>query len=566
MSELSLRLTITAIENATKALERIAKQSDDVGKRVNKTNEYWASKDKREQEKHEHWKTNLATREAEKRIRIEERASKQKRQALLQSEQDFRTSAQRLALYTTAPTAIMATLGMRAFMEYEQQQKRLAMFFKEDMKDISTFITQYAGETAFGLNDLTAMMTTLQINRKKIGLETAEDVKGAAKDIGDTLLALVPNAEQRGQFMRQFGDIMGRGEVQGMEVKMLATYGIQLASAWERMGRTPLGDKEMYTAKDLMDILKFLRTSEEVQIGLLYNAKSFTQAWDSAGEGITSALAGLGKTLDKQFDLTGNTKIFAGVMQKIGSSLEEDEDNLTKGMASYLTMLGLTVAPMLMLIGHWRKISFLIGESNMKGSIFARRLFYASSAMSGLYLATVDWGDIMKQYEEEGFLKTTLNNLDKVIAVMMVGGALYKAIQGLYTFWIAKEARLTALAVIRAAATNPNALIAVGVAAAAVGGGYLIANALGEKSGEEISGEMGYNPLKRMLGTEDRSYADGRSIEMLANLQSQPKVEVVNNINVDKSGNVSVNTKTKDKNTYTSPYSAPVMSDFSLGY
>lgn len=555
MSELSLRLTITAIENATKALERVAKQTEETNKRVNKSNEYWASKDKREQEKHEHWKTNLATKEAEKRIRIEERANKRKRQALLQSEQDFRTSAQRLALYTTAPAAIMSTLGMRAFMEYEQQQKRLAMFFKEDMKDISTFITQYAGETAFGLNDLTAMMTTLQINRKKIGLDTAEDVKGATKDIGDTLLALVPNAEQRGQFMRQFGDIMGRGEVQGMEVKMLATYGIQLASAWERMGRTPLGDKEMYTAKDLMDILKFLRTSEEVQIGLLYNAKSFTQAWDSAGEGITSALAGLGKTLDKQFDLTGNTKIFAGLLQKIGSSLKEDEDNLTKGMASYLTMLGLTVAPMLMLIGHWRKISFLIGESNMKGGVFARRLFYAAGAMSALYLTSVDWKQVLEDIKENP-MQGIITHLDTAIALALtlssafmgmgkmidiLNKSLFATNKMLGTIAKNPVIRMAGLAMMAYDVITDDELIQKNIDKARSGGGSSLGN-------------LGSTP------------ANNNSIEMLANLQSQPKVEVVNNINVDKSGNVSVNTKTKDKNTYTSPYSAPVMSDFSLGY
>ena len=184
------------------------------------------------------------------------------------------------------------------------------------------------------------------------------------------------------------------------------------------MGRTPLGDKEMYTAKDLMDILKFLRTSEEVQIGLLYNAKSFTQAWDSAGEGITSALAGLGKTLDKQFDLTGNTKIFAGLLQKIGSSLKEDEYNLTKGMASYLTMLGLTVAPMLMLIGHLRKISFLIGESNMKGAVFRSRLFYAAGAMSALYLTSVDWKQVLEDIKENP-MQGIITHLDTAIALAL---------------------------------------------------------------------------------------------------------------------------------------------------
>jgi len=565
MSDLSLRLTISAINNAKAAFESLSKQVEETNKNIGKSNEYWANKDKREKEKHEHWKTNLVEREALKRIRIQEKEQREARRVLMQTETDFRSSAQKMALYTTAPATIMGVLGMRAFMQYEQQQTRLAMFFKEDMKDISSFIDQYAGETAFGIQDLTSMMTTLQINRKKIGLDTVQDVKLATKDIGDTLLALVPSAEDRTLFMNQFSQIMGKGVVEGPEIKMIAAYGIQLNAAWEKMGRRPLGNKEMYTAKNLMEMLKFLRKSDEVQIGLIRNAKSFTQAWDATGEATNSVLAGLGKTLDKQFALTANTKIFAGLLQKISEKLKSDDNNLTKGMASYLTMLALTVAPMLMLIGHWRKISLLIGESNMKAGVLKDRLVIVGGIMSSLYLTTVDWGSLMKQYEEEGFFKTTLNNLDKVIAIMMVGGALWKGIQALYAFWIAKETRLTALAVLRAAVTSPGKAIA-GVAAvgAAVGGLYLAANAAGGKSSEQINQDMGYDPLKRIFGNENQNYASSRNIEMLANLKSQPKIEVINNIKVDKDGKVSVETNSNSKDT--SAYSAPVMSPFSLGY
>lgn len=566
MSDLSLRLTITAIENATKALERIAKQTEDTNKRIGKSNEYWLNKDKREQEKHEHWKTNLVEREEQKRIKLAEKEAKDKRKALLQMEQDFRTSAQRLALYTTAPAAIMSTLGVRAFMEYENQQKRIKMNFQENSQDMEKFITDYAQSSAFSINDLVSLTTTLKANSKALGIQSPAEIKSLTTTVGNTLLAFTNNSEERARFMLQFQQVLGRGEAMQSELNIFNEVGMNFKKFWAEMGNAPKGEKEQFTTQELLQILKYMEGTKEAQIAILENAKSFTQAWDASKESINQILVGYGKTLNKQFDLTDNTKIFAGLLQKIGEKLKSDNENLTKGMASYLTMLTLTVAPTLMLVGHWRKISFLIGESNMKGGVLKDRLIMTAGAMSGLYLATVDWGNLMKQYEEEGFLKTTLSNLDKVIALMMVGGALYKAIKGLYTFWIAKEARLTSLAVIRAAATNPKNLIAIGGAAAAIGGTYLIANALGAKSSEEINQDMGYDPLKRMFDNENINYASGKNIEMLANLQSQPKVEVINNINVDKSGNVSVETKTKDKNTYISPYSAPVMSDFSLGY
>lgn len=553
MSDLSLRLRITAIDNATKALERIGKSS-----------EYWLNKDKREQERHEYWKTNLAQREAEKRIRIEERANKQRRQQLLKSEQDFRTSAQRLALYTTAPTTIMSTLGMRAFMQMEQRQIRMKMLYGEQSKDMEKFAQDYALKTAFTISNTTDLLEVIALGKETLGIKSNEEIKDLSKVIGDVILAYAPSAEAQTGVMLNIKQMMNTGRLETVDARQMARWGLNLDRLAKIVGVQKKG--EMWSSDEVIKIFKLTQKTDEVQTNMIENAKTFTQAWGAAGESLNLTLEGLGKTLNKQFDLTDNTKIFAGLLQKISSSLKEDEDNLTKGMASYLTMLALTVAPMLMLIGHWRKISFLIGESNMKGTVLRDRLIMTTGVMSGLYLATVDWGDLMKQYEEQGFLKTTLNNLDKVIALMMVGGALYKAIQALYTFWIAKEARLTALAVIRAAATNPKALIAVGAATAAVGGTYLIANAIGQKSGEQVNQDMGYDPLKRMFGNENQNYASGRNIEMLANLQSQPKVEVVNNINVDKSGNVSVETKTKDKNTYTSPYSAPVMSDFSLGY
>jgi hypothetical protein len=272
-------------------------------------------------------------------------------------------------------------------------------------------------------------------------------------------------------------------------------------------------------------------------------------------ESITFMNAGLGKTLNSQFQLTKHTKTLGELFAKIGVELNKVENNLTKGMASYLTMLGLTVAPMLMLIGHWRKISFLIGESNMKGSIFARRLFYASSAMSALYLTTTDWNKILEDIKENP-LKGIITHLDTAIALgLTLSGAFMgmgKMIDLLNIKLLATNKTLGFIAknpVIRLAGL---AMMAYDVV---TDDGLIQKNIEKARSG-------GNSPLTNLGSTP----ANNNSIEMLANLQSQPKVEVVNNINVDKSGNVSVDTKTKDKNTYVSPYSAPIMSDFSLGY
>ena len=580
MSDLSLALRISAREDASlalnsisKSLRNIEKQTEELNKNRNKSNQYWNNKDKREQEKHETWKTNLLTRETEKRIRLEQRAVREQlrlkenaKRQMMKTEEDFRSSAARMALYVTAPTALLATFGMRAYMEMEQRQIKMKMLYGNEAKDMEQFALDYALKTAFTIENTSRLIEGLSLGKEKLGVKTNAEIKDLTKSVGDVLLAYAPSAEAQSGVMYQLKQILTSTKgASAMDLRIMSEWGLNIERLATIVGVQKKG--EQWSAAEIVKVLQLASKTNEVQTAMIENAKSFTQAWGTSKESMTMVFEGLGKTLDKQFDLTNNTKIFAGLLQKIGMSLKEDKDNLTKGMGSYLTMMALTVAPMLMLIGHWRKVLLLIGESNMKSGVFKDRLLMVGGAMSGLYLATVNWGDLMKQYEEQGFLKTTLGNLDKVIALMMVGGALWKAIQALYAFWIAKEARLTALAVIRAAATNPFNLIAVGGAAAAIGGTYLLAQGFGGKSGEEINKDMGYDPLARMLGNENQSYASGRDVAMLEYMsKSQPNIEVVNNINVDKSGNVTVETKQNNKDVYRSPYTAPIISDFSLGY
>ena len=579
MSDLSLALRISAREDASlalnsisKSLRNIEKQTEELNKNRNKSNQYWNNKDKREQEKHETWKTNLLTRETEKRIRLEERAAREQlrhkenaKRQMMKTEEDFRSSAARMALYVTAPTALLATFGMRAYMEMEQRQIKMKMYYGKEAADMEKFAKEYAIQSAFTIQNTTSLLETIALGKEKLGIKSNQEVRELAKSVGDVVLAYTGNADEQYRVMHNIRQMMSMGRLERTDLKEMAKANVDI----ERLARMTGVQKsgEIWTAQEIIQIFKLASKTNEVLTNIVERSKTFTQAWDSALEINKSFLEGLGKTLNNQFKLTEFTKIYAGIVGKIALKLGEDNDNLAKGMGSYLTMLGLTIAPTLLLLGHWKKLSFLIGESNMKFSVFKDRLLATAGIMSGLYLSTVDWGNVLKQYEEEGFFKATLSNLDKVIALMMVGGALWKAIQGLYAFWIAKEARLTALAVIKAAALNPKNLIAVGGAAAAIGGTYLLAQGFGGKSGEEVNKDMGYDPLARMLGNENQSYASGRDVATLEYMsKSQPNIEVVNNINVDKSGNVTVETKQNDKDVYRSPYTAPIISDFSLGY
>ena len=559
MSDLSLRLTISAINNAKAAFESLSKQVEETNKNIGKSNEYWTNKDKREKEKHEHWKTNLAEREAVKRIRIQEKEQREARRVLMQTETDFRSSAQRMALYTTAPATIMGVLGMRGFMEYEGQQKRLKMNFQEGAKDMEKFIMDYAQVSAFSINDLVSLTTTLQANSKALNIQSIAQVKDLTTTVGNTLLAFTNSAEERSRFMLQFQQILGRGTASQTELNIFNEVGINLKKFWAQMGKAPKGEKEQFTTQEILQILKYMQGTKEAQIAMIENAKSLTQAWDASKESINQIFVGYGKTLEKQFDLTDNTKIFAGLLQKISEKLKSDDNNLTKGMASYLTMLALTVAPMLMLIGHWRKISLLIGESNMKADIFGKRLFVASSAMSALYLISTDWKKVLEDIKENP-IQGILTHLDTAIALALTLSGAFVGM-GKVIDMMNKSLLLTNKTLVTLA-KNPVIRMA-GLAFTAYD--TLSNDELIEKNLQKARSGGGMEiPFANLPSTQ----ANPRNIEMLANLKSQPKIEVVNNIKVDKDGKVSVetNSNSKDKSTYTSPYSAPVMSPFSLGY
>jgi len=564
MSDLNLLLRITALENdAIRALKNLAKQTEEMHRqnsksneywhrKNNRNNEYWINKDKREQEKHEHWKTNLAAREAEKRIRIAQREEREKKQRLRQTEQDVFHSSARLGLYTTVPTGVGIAFAMRSYMELEKRQARLKMHFGKEAADMEKFAQDYALETAFSPQNTTDLLEVVALGKETLGIKSNQEIKDLTKIIGDVVLAYGVSAEERERIVDNIRQMMNMGRLELTDAKQMAKAGLNIERLAKMAGIQRKG--EMWTAEEIIAIFKFAQKTEEVQTKMIENAKTFAQAWSRVGESTNTAFEGYGKTLDNQFKLTEFTKLYAGLLQKIGMSLKDDKDNLTKGMASYLTILGLTIVPTLLIFGHLKKLSFLIGESNMKLGIFKKRLFIAGSAASALYLISVDWKQVLKDIEENP-MQGIIKHLDTAIALAFT---LFGAFDLLNKSLLLTNARLIAIGkspVIRMAAM-----------------GFAVYDFVSDderiqKNIEKARGDISSNKNPSMpLENLSSSTMNPNTAEMFANFQSQPKVEVINNINVDKNDNVTIDTKTKNKDTYISPYSAPVMSNFSFGY
>lgn len=571
MSDLSLLLRITALENdAMRALKNLAKQTEEMHRqnsksneywhrKNNKSNEYWINKDKREQEKHEHWKTNLVARETEKRIRIAQREEKERKQRLQQAEQDVYHSSARLALYTTTPTAVSVAFGMRSYMEMEKRQARMKMHFGKEAADMEKFAQDYAFQTAFLVQNTTDLLEVIALGKETLGIKSNQEIKDLSKTIGDVVLAYSTSAEEQTRIVDNIRQMMNMGRLELTDAKQMAKAGLNIERLAKMAGIQRKG--EAWTAEEVIQIFKFAQTSNEVQTKMIENAKTFSQAWGMAGESIDVVLEGYGKTLDKQFDLTNNTKIFAEILQKIGLSLKEDNANFIKGMSSYLTTLALTVPALMTGIGLWKATLFILKKANIEAAIFGKRAFYASSAVSALYLVSTDWKKVLEDIEKNP-IQGIITHLDTAIALAFtLSGAFVgmgKAIDLLNKNLLMTNARLVAIA------KNPVMRIA--------GLGLTMYDFVNDderiqRNIEKARGDISNNKNPSMpLENLSSSPMNANTAQMFANFQSQPKVEVINNINVDKNDNVSVDTKTKNKDAYVSPYSAPIMSDFSLGY
>lgn len=564
MSDLNLLLRITALENdAIRALKNLAKQTEEMHRqnsksneywhrKNNRNNEYWINKDKREQEKHEHWKTNLAAREAEKRIRIAQREEREKKQRLRQTEQDVFHSSARLGLYTTVPTGVGIGFAMRSYMEMEKRQARLKMHFGKEAADMEKFAENYALETAFSPKNTTDLLEVVALGKEKLGIKSNQEIKDLTKIIGDVVLAYGISAVEQERIVDNIRQMMNMGRLELTDAKQMAKAGLEIERLARMAGIQRKG--EMWTAEEIIAIFKFAQKTEEVQTKMIENAKTFSQAWSRVGESTNIVFAGYGKTLDKQFDLTNNAKIFAEILQKIGLSLKEDNANFIKGMSSYLTTLGLVVVPLMTGVGLLKMGLFLLKKANIEAAIFGKRAFYATSAASALYLISVDWKQVLKDIEENR-MQGIIKHLDTAIALAFT---LFGAFDLLNKSLLLTNARLIAIAkspVIRLASL-----------------GFTMYDTITDderiqKNIEKARGDISSNKNPSMpLENLSSSTMNPNTAEMFANFQSQPKVEVINNINVDKNDNVTIDTKTKNKDTYTSPYSAPVMSNFSFGY
>jgi hypothetical protein len=555
MADLNLKLRIEAIDRVSATLEQIVRNSAKTNKILEEQARHYANREKREieesqrrAEKHAYWKQGIAAREtralereAEKRKKITEKEILNQQRLREKTLSDFRSDAQKMALSTTAPATIIGVLGARAFMAMEQRQIKLQMYFGENAKMMEKFVTDYAKDTAFSVENAVSLLEGIALGKETLGLKSDNQIKDLSKVVGDVILAYAPSREQQTGVMTQLKQILTTGRTESLDLKIMSSWGLNIDRLAKIVGMQKKG--KTWTADEIMKIFTLAQQTNEVQTKIAANAKSFSQAYGTAAEATTMIQEGLGKVLVEQFKLTGLAKGYGDIMQKISEELKSDGSNMTKGMVAYLAMLALTVAPMLVLISQWGRIKTLIIGSNVQAGVFKSRMIAVSGVMSGLYLISKDWKGVLKDIEEDP-LQGIINNLDTIVAL---GVALKATFDALNNALLLTNTRLVALA-------KSPVLRAAGLAFKI----YDMVNISDEQVEKNLNKARngGITPPSNANGSNGFSTANSSSLNILANLNQRPKVEVINNIKVDSQGQVKVDTKTKEDG-YQSPYSKP---------
>jgi hypothetical protein len=141
-----------------------------------------------------------------------------------------------MALATTAPATIMATLGMRSFMQMEQRQVRMKMLYGEQSKDMEKFAEEYALNTAFTIENTAGLLEVMALGKEKLGITTNEQIKDLSKIMGDVMLAYAPSAEAQTGVMDNIKQMMNMGVLERADAKQMAKWGLDIERIAKMVG------------------------------------------------------------------------------------------------------------------------------------------------------------------------------------------------------------------------------------------------------------------------------------------------------------------------------------------
>lgn len=455
------------------------------------------------------------------------------------------------AIAVSAPAAAMTALSLKNTMTLEQAKLNLLTQFGKEGEKVFQEMYKYATETAFSLTEALDLTRRVEGGRAmgNLKFDSTEAMLQVTKNIGNVLLAYTGNAERMERALFQLSEIASQGyAVYGRDIARIMATGVpiyQALKSYTGMNKVQLEEKygTQLPAQLLYDALDAWSKSDVVLRSIDLRSKSLTQSWDSLKESLFVFSGEYGKVLSETFGLTAKFKEIAGFLQQSTGEFQEQDDistSLKKQALAFGASWAITVP--LLVAGSFalQKMVASVGG----GGVLFKRALTMSGIMSGLYLTTVDWKTVIKDIDEDG-LTGVIKHLDVV-------GASFLTI--LTTIGLIKTAIGTGLlARILGSTAAASAAAVVAPAAVVYGGSKLAEKYLETRPKEDQELFKGLLSIIPTFGNP------------------QPNVIVNNTVNVDKSGEVKVETtkaynpknysnksETKGKR---SPYSNPLIRD-----
>jgi hypothetical protein len=464
---------------------------------------------------------------------------------------DAGSMANRAAIAVSAPAGVMTALSLKNTMTLEQSKLNLLTQFGKEGERVFQEMYKYATETAFSITSAVDLTRRIEAGRASgyLKFQDTNAMLETTKNIGNILLAYTGDAERMGRAIFQLTETATGGFAEfKKDLFPLMKAGIpvfQILKAYTGMDKQQIEETygKQLPVQLLYDALDAWSKSDVVLRSIDLRSRSLTQSWDSLKESLFVFSGEYGKVLSETFGLTDKFKEIAGFLQ---SSTEEfqNQDDISTSLKKQALAFG---AAWLMTVPLLAGGSFAVQKMTASvggGIVLLKRLLTMSGIMSGLYLTTVDWKTVIKDIDENGFTGL-VKHLDVVAASFL-------AI--LTTVNLIKSAVGAGLATkLLGSATAASAASLVAPVAVVYGGSKLAEKYLETRPKEDQELFKGLLSIIPTFGNP------------------QPVVNVQNNVNVDKNGDVKIETKkTYDPKNYSnksettgkrSPYSNPIIYD-----
>lgn len=322
-------------------------------------------------------------------------------------------------LAVSTPTAAVAALSLKNYMDREQQLIRARLFFGKDAGNQAyKSMVDYSKNTAFNFEDAMNLLIQLKTSQKSLGIKSDQKLIEFTKLIGNVLLLGSTNREDRAEIVRQFSQIAQRDTV---NIKQdLAPIQARLPinkMIEDRFGMNIEQLKNKYSGQIpssviFESVIQFSKTKEFVD-AIAEKSNSTAQSWDTTLETSKNLSVTFGDLLNKQLSIKEKLNQFSDIITDVDKKTGESKTN----MIGFSTYSAISVVSLALALATVRKLAlnFVSIDGTVKGT--KGTLMMAAGLSSALYLSTKDLGKAWQEIKDDA-IGGSLKNIDLLIASM----------------------------------------------------------------------------------------------------------------------------------------------------